>query len=182
MPFLHPEPLLRFSSGPLGYKGNANAVPTVFCHLRWLARPRLRGLFVGEVLVFLLFKGKLMNHANQPPDASSRWTLRSSGYSQPRVAWRSTAPQSFRRVICKGRANQVALPSFVPAQLQNMHACMFYFARCLPQVALLRVALKKPVGRMPGPLVAMSCRSLTSAYETREINNGRCGCERRTSR
>jgi len=25
---------------------------------RWLAQPRLHGLFVGEVLVFLLFKGK----------------------------------------------------------------------------------------------------------------------------
>ena len=30
----------------------------------WLAQPRLHGLFVGEVLVFLLFKGKLIKHAN----------------------------------------------------------------------------------------------------------------------
>ena len=39
--------------------------PTASCHLRWLAQPRLHGLFVGEVvLIFLLFKGKLMNHTN----------------------------------------------------------------------------------------------------------------------
>ena len=31
---------------------------------RWLAQPRLPGPFVGEDLVFLLFKGKLIKHAN----------------------------------------------------------------------------------------------------------------------
>jgi len=33
-------------------------------YTRWLAQPSLHGLFKGEVLVFLLFKGKLMKHAN----------------------------------------------------------------------------------------------------------------------
>jgi hypothetical protein len=37
---------------------------TASLQFRWLARPRLHGLFVGEVLVFLLFKGKLIKHAN----------------------------------------------------------------------------------------------------------------------
>ena len=37
---------------------------TASLQFRWLAQPRLHGLFVGEVLVFLLFKGKLINHAN----------------------------------------------------------------------------------------------------------------------
>jgi hypothetical protein len=31
---------------------------TPSCQLRWLAQPRLHGLFVGKVLVFLPFKGK----------------------------------------------------------------------------------------------------------------------------
>ena len=37
---------------------------TASLQFRWLALPRLHGLFVGEVLVFLLFKGKLIKHAN----------------------------------------------------------------------------------------------------------------------
>jgi len=40
------------------------AVHTPSRQFRWLAQPRLHGLFVGEVLVFLLFKGKLIKHAN----------------------------------------------------------------------------------------------------------------------
>ena len=31
---------------------------------RWLAQPLPHGLFVGEILVFLLFRGKLTKHAN----------------------------------------------------------------------------------------------------------------------
>ena len=38
--------------------------PTASLQFRWLAQPRLHGLFVGEVLVFLLFKEKLIKHAN----------------------------------------------------------------------------------------------------------------------
>jgi hypothetical protein len=37
---------------------------TPSCQLRCLAQPRLHGLLVGEILVFLLFKGKLIKHAN----------------------------------------------------------------------------------------------------------------------
>ena len=37
---------------------------TASLQFRWLAQPRLHGLFVGEVLVFLLFKGELTKHAN----------------------------------------------------------------------------------------------------------------------
>jgi len=37
---------------------------TASLQFRWLAQPRLHGLFEGEVLVFLLFKGKLIKHAN----------------------------------------------------------------------------------------------------------------------
>jgi len=33
-------------------------------YTRWLAQPSPHGLFEGEVLVFLLFKAKLMKHAN----------------------------------------------------------------------------------------------------------------------
>jgi len=43
---------------------NASKVKLVDCYhtpsrqFRWLAQPRLQGLFVREILVFLLFKGK----------------------------------------------------------------------------------------------------------------------------
>jgi len=37
---------------------------TASLQFRWLAQLRLHGLFIGEVLVFLLFKGKLIKHAN----------------------------------------------------------------------------------------------------------------------
>ena len=41
-----------------------NVERTASLQFRWLAQPRLHGLFVGEVLVFLLFKGKLIKYAN----------------------------------------------------------------------------------------------------------------------
>jgi len=37
---------------------------TAFLQFRWLAQPLPHGLFVGEILVFLLFRGKLAKHAN----------------------------------------------------------------------------------------------------------------------
>jgi hypothetical protein len=44
--------------------------PEVYCtpsrQFRWLAQPRAHGLFVGEVLVFLLLReSKAVDHANQ---------------------------------------------------------------------------------------------------------------------
>jgi len=37
---------------------------TASLQFRWLAQPLPHGLFVGEILVFLLFRGKLAKHAN----------------------------------------------------------------------------------------------------------------------
>ena len=37
---------------------------TASLQFRWLAQPLPHGLFVGEILVFLLFRGKLTKHAN----------------------------------------------------------------------------------------------------------------------
>ena len=37
---------------------------TASLQFRWLAQPLPHGLFVEEILVFLLFRGKLIKHAN----------------------------------------------------------------------------------------------------------------------
>jgi hypothetical protein len=37
---------------------------TASLQFRWLAQPLPHGLFVGEILVFLMFKGWLTKHAN----------------------------------------------------------------------------------------------------------------------
>ena len=37
---------------------------TASLQFRWLAQPLPHGLFVGEILVFLLFRGKLTKRAN----------------------------------------------------------------------------------------------------------------------
>ena len=37
---------------------------TASLQFRWLAQPLPHGLFVGEILVFLLFRGKLTKHAS----------------------------------------------------------------------------------------------------------------------
>jgi len=39
-------------------------ITTASLQFRWLAQPLPHGLFVGEILVFLLFRGKLAKHAN----------------------------------------------------------------------------------------------------------------------
>ena len=57
-----------FHAGPVRLCGSCGPAPktirTASLQFRWLAQPRLHGLFVGEILVFLLFKGKLIKHAN----------------------------------------------------------------------------------------------------------------------
>ena len=42
---------------------------TASLQFRWLAQPLLHGLFVGEILVFLLFRGWLTKHARMRQDA-----------------------------------------------------------------------------------------------------------------
>jgi len=58
-------PRLDSRASGLGGKGlviaNYSAPSRQF---QWLAQPRLHGLFVGEILAFLLFKGNLIKHAN----------------------------------------------------------------------------------------------------------------------
>jgi len=75
-------------------KGGPIGEPTASLQFRWLAQPLPHGLFVGEILVFLLFRGRLTKHANHgmrqdagelraAPGLSALWVT--SG--DRRIAW-----------------------------------------------------------------------------------------------